>query len=60
LEWHVVVSGSEGGGGMEVVGAWEGDGVVAVLALVGGDDDGGSSEGRSTRFFTVHLLLVHR
>ena len=40
LEWHVVVAGGECGGGVEVVGTREGDGVVAVLALVGGDDDG--------------------
>ena len=41
LEWHVVVAGGECGGGVEVVGTREGDGVVAVLALVGGDDHGG-------------------
>jgi hypothetical protein len=49
----VVVSGGKGGGGVEVVGAWEGDGVVAVLALVGGDDDGGVVGG------ALHLIL-HR
>jgi hypothetical protein len=56
LEWHVVVAdggSGEGGGGVEVVGAREGDGVVAVLALVGGDDDGGVVGG------ALHPLL-HR
>ena len=41
------------GEGVEVGGAREGDGVVAVLALVGGDDDGGVVGG------ALHTLL-HR
>ena len=52
----MVVRGGEchvAGEGVEVGGAREGDGVVAVLALVGGDDDGGVGGG------ALHTLL-HR
>ena len=41
------LAGEGGGAGA----AWEGDGVVAVLALVGGDDDGGVVRG------ALHALL---